>query len=91
MSSNLEQLFSIGLIGLVVGFFVGRTQRSKQSSQSNLLANQAKLELPPELKEKIRSQLRNGKKIEAIKELRQATNKGLKESKDIVESIAEEQ
>jgi len=43
--------------------------------------------LPPEIVEQVRGQIAAGRKIEAIKLAREATHCGLKEAKDLVESM----
>jgi len=43
--------------------------------------------LPPEVEEIVRALLTDGRKIEAIKLVREATHIGLKEAKDLVESM----
>lgn len=43
--------------------------------------------LPPEIEELVRALLTAGRKIEAIKLVREATHIGLKEAKDLVESM----
>jgi len=43
--------------------------------------------LPPEIEEQVRGLLTAGRKIEAIKLVREAIHCGLKEAKDLVESI----
>ncbi|MBN2009755.1 ribosomal protein L7/L12 [candidate division KSB1 bacterium] len=47
-------------------------------------------QLTGELKQQLLSALRTGKKIEAIKIYREATGKGLKESKEAVEAFIDE-
>lgn len=46
--------------------------------------------LPPELLEEINGLLAQGLKIEAIKIYREATGKGLKDSKDVIDKLCEE-
>ena len=43
--------------------------------------------LPPEIEEQVRALATAGRKIEAIKLAREATHLGLKEAKDLVESM----
>jgi len=43
--------------------------------------------LPPEIEEQVRGLLTAGRKLEAIKLTREATHCGLKEAKDLVESM----
>jgi ribosomal protein L7/L12 len=43
--------------------------------------------LPPEVEEQVRALLAAGRKIDAIKLARDATHLGLKETKDLVESL----
>ena len=43
--------------------------------------------LPPEIEEQVRGLLTAGRKLEAIKLTREATHLGLKEAKDLVESM----
>lgn len=43
--------------------------------------------LPPDVERKVRDLIRRGHKIEAIKDVRYATNLGLKEAKDFVEAM----
>ncbi|MFA6113665.1 MAG: ribosomal protein L7/L12 [Sphingomonas sp.] len=43
--------------------------------------------LPPEVEEQVRALLSAGRKIDAIKLARDATHLGLKETKDLVESL----
>ena len=43
--------------------------------------------LPPEVEEKVRALLSAGRKIDAIKLARDVTHLGLKETKDLVESL----
>ena len=51
------------------------------------LAGAAAVILPPEVEERVRGLLTAGRKLEAIKLTREATHCGLKEAKDLVESM----
>lgn len=43
--------------------------------------------LPPDVERRVRDLIQRGHKIEAIKDVRYATNLGLKEAKDLVEAM----
>jgi hypothetical protein len=63
----------------------------KRSSSSPPLIRQPLPTLPEELISQVRSLIAQNKKIEAIKLVREQTNLGLKEAKDIVDGLKVQQ
>jgi ribosomal protein L7/L12 len=76
-------------------FILGRMSvpESAQSLRYREAARQAELarfaDLEPDLQNQIRTLMGRGRKIEAIKLYREATNSGLKDSKELVESLVQ--
>jgi hypothetical protein len=91
-ASSLYQLFAV----LVAGYILGRVhafwrdpklreQRRKQKLADERTVEERLRSLSPDVRANVDRLMAEGKKIEAIRDLRLATGWGLKESKDVVE------
>ena len=84
-----SELFIAGAVAcFILGFVLGRISKSSDSDRNRPV----QISIPPgvvsdQLEDRLRFLLRDGKKIEAIKELRQHLGLGLKESKDVVDAM----
>lgn len=98
----ISVLIAIGVVFLVVLVFALRSSRGRdplmgggqmpryRPSPVALKATAAAapaLPLPPEVEEQVRALLAAGRKIDAIKLARDVTHLGLKDTKDLVESM----
>ncbi|MEL6364933.1 MAG: ribosomal protein L7/L12 [Pseudomonadota bacterium] len=75
-------------IGLGIGFVMGSARKRAPLPREEVRARFDAL--PPEKREGVERLAADGKKIEAIKELREATGLGLAEAKDVVDQAAAE-
>src|SRR5271156_3353367 len=81
--------FLIIAIGIsVVGFLLSRATTSKDSFRKEPMRIQMLGTVPEDVEMRVRLLIDRGHKIDALKELRQATGLGLKQAKDIVDSMA---
>jgi ribosomal protein L7/L12 len=76
----------IALASFAVGFLLGRASGGDHSlrDESRMIPTEP---LPEDLEQRVRYWLDRGKKIEAIKEVRDRTGYGLKQSMNIVEEM----
>ena len=65
----------------------GQAPRDRPAPIAQKVAMAAPVALPPEVEAQVRALLAAGRKIEAIKLARDVTHLGLKETKDLVESL----
>lgn len=87
-------LFIVGILVFALAFWISRKLQSGaskrstswQSSQSSANPNSFGT-LTPQQRLKIEALVRQGKKIEAIKQVRQFTGLGLKECRDFIEDL----
>lgn len=84
----VESVLIIAIATFAVGFFVGRITASRNGTQTSSPRPQWTGSIPDDLDVRVRSFLDQGRKIEAIKELRHYTSLGLKEAKEIVDGMA---
>ena len=82
---------TVAFIGaFVLGFIVGRI--TKQSDeQPNRIERPIAIELPQDAEARINELVQQGRVIDAIKQLREATGLGLKESKEMVDRLRNSQ
>jgi len=88
LGSPWLDLFAAAIIGFALGRLTAKSseQRDREQKSYEARLRQLRSRISPETQEAIRTLLRNGKKIEAIKRLRNDLGTGLKESKDLVEA-----
>jgi ribosomal protein L7/L12 len=79
-------VYLIGTIAFVLGFIAGRISKQSPSlsARGSLTTTKA---LPEDIEARARELLKRNDKIEAIKQVREATGMGLKESKEFVEQL----
>lgn len=79
----MDPLWIGGLVGLALGFVLGRitAPSGERTELPRPMGTQARVQLPPD--EAVDALLRAGRKIEAIKLVRERTGLGLKEAKDL--------
>ena len=65
----------------------GRAPAYRAPVAASTVSGEPAASLPPEVEELVRALLTAGRKIEAIKLVREASHLGLKEAKDLVESM----
>lgn len=81
------------LLALFVGFIAGRMtakdpiQRDKERREHEAAIRRYKAEIKPELLAEARALVRDNRKIEAIKLVREQMGIGLKEAKDLVDDL----
>jgi ribosomal protein L7/L12 len=91
---SLLSLLGAAVIGYVLGQIRGssprRTEERKREQRAETASTREHLvRLAPALRDSIEALVAKGQLIEAIRDLRHATGLGLKESKDVVDLIAE--
>jgi len=79
-----HELTTFGVM-LIIGVFIVALLRSRKDSSA---LRKPLPPLPEELNQQVRSLIAQNKQIQAIKLVREHTNLGLKEAKDIVDSLA---
>ncbi len=85
MIITTESILLLAMASFVVGLTLGRFTRSETRSPTQPVQLET---LPKDLEERLQLLIGRGQKIAALKELRTATGMGLKEAKDIVDSMA---
>ncbi len=88
MTMTVEPILVVGITGFGIGFLLGRLTNAEKGSQSGPIAVQKPGRLPADVEERVRALVDNGHKIGALKELRDSTDLGLEEAKNIVDSMA---
>ncbi len=76
-----------GMLGLLMLAVAANRRFGRPPAPPSICARADASGLPPELREKLVAKLRAGRKIEAIKELREAQGWDLKRSKEAVEAL----
>jgi ribosomal protein L7/L12 len=84
----LETVLMIAIGCFVVGFFLGRSTAGSDKTFGNPTPIKTIGTLSGDVEDRVRQLIDRGQKIEALKEVRQATGMGLKQAKDYVDSIA---
>jgi ribosomal protein L7/L12 len=85
---TLGLILLAGIIGCGIGYLLSRLTNSKKKSQSIPIAVQKSGSIPADVKERVQALVDDGHKIGALKELRDSTDLGLEEAKNIVDSMA---
>jgi len=83
-----EPFLIVAIASFVVGFLLGRSTASGSGFRREPMRIQMLGTVPEDVEMRVRLLIDRGHKIEALKELRQATGLGLKQAKDIVDSMA---
>jgi hypothetical protein len=86
----VDYVLMIAFGSLALGFLIGRGTASRSRADSRPNPNPIRIAAPitQEVEAQVKAILDDGRKIEALKALRNATNLGLKEAKDIVDAMA---
>jgi|SRR5271156_5677879 len=87
MTMVMEPVLVVSIVSFVAGFLLGRASGCGSSLTTDSVRIKSLSPLPEDLEARLRLLIDSRRKIEAIKVLRQSTGLGLKEAKDVVDSM----